>query len=246
MDIEREEAGMSRVSLHIKREGIRSDEFRGSVDAFTKMLDSLAEDASPGMTWMISVERGSLSINADLVSDGTAEDVAPAFRVISGGLSALGSGAPPATVPHSVRREYLKLVKAVGVGGDGDPIADIIASGDGTGDIVIPVRDHMAKPGPAGYSAVGSVTGRVYMLNSRRGNQFGIIDDLSGKAIKGTFGSQLLEKFKGVYNGRATVSGTISYDASGDPRSIEARSVGRERSTLPSLLSLRGILEARG
>ena len=238
---------MGTLTLHIKRDTLRPDEFMGSMEAFAKMIVALSDDVSPSMTWEMSVEKGSMCINAKLVSDDPdIKDVSPMFEVINGNVRDLSDGKVTPSCPERATRAFLKLVSEVGEVDGRQSLADIESFGGGGFEhSVMPVRRApVAETAPPEYTSVGSFTGEVFALNSKRGNRFSIVDEATRRVVKGYFKDDLLDDFRSIYKNRSTVSGIITYYGDGKVKCIEAKRVYREPRCLPRLVDLRGILEA--
>ena len=243
-------SGKNVVQLHIDQEALPADRFMESVRSFIDMIQALAQDASPSLGWMVSVEKGSTCLNADLVSEDVeaVPDVKPALKVIRGGLEKLTSGRGIETVPEKARKSYFRLVSAVEHEGDGEHGAQLVLTADDDrSDEVLPIKRHVAEgtvSKPSTYPAVGSVTGRLYSLNSRSGNNFIIANESTGLAVRGRFGDDLKEDFKRAFDDRATVAGIIEYGADGRVKNIVASSVAVEPKDAPKMSELRGTLGA--
>lgn len=240
--------GSNTIQLHIDQDELTIDQFTKSVGAFTRMIKALARDASDSVSWRISVESGSTCFNAVLVSDDeeAVPDVRPAYAVISDGVYALASGTGTDGVPESARKEYDNLVSAVGKTEDDLPAAKLVLRYDSTEDRrEVPVEAHegVTKTATNAFVAIGSVTGLLYNMTSRRGNSFTITNEETGLTVRGTYDDDLLDDFRKAFKTRATVSGVLKCDHDGRVKSIQAKSVRIEPRNVPRLSSLRGILE---
>lgn len=236
---------MDVIQLHIKTNDIDLEAFRSSVDAFAGMIRALSDDAAPMATWRVSVDKGSLVLNAQMIIDVDDIDPQPMFQVIQGNLDALSAGAGIDSCPKRAREEYNKLAAALAGGGDNGVQAEILTfSGSDSPSRVMPVVKpvHHAAEGQK-YKAVGSVTGTICSLSVKRGNKFGMIDDATGKYIHGTFREAILPQIREALKCRAMVSGVISYHPNGTIASLDVRSVLLEPTQLPKLTDMFGILE---
>lgn len=236
---------MAGLKLHITKDAIGSKEFRDSVDAFTKMLDALGHEVSSSSQWMLSVARGSIGILAEfLVDEAHGEDKIIFFDNIRSKLVDIAHGEADPSEPAN--REYLRLADAVDNGSGEETGAEIVAFDDGGNLEAKPLLKvthptKAAAKSPEEHS-FGSVTGKVYSLNGLRGNRFQMIDESTNSVVKGTYESGMVHAMSSVFMQRATLAGEITY-SNGKPKSIKARLVHKEPSRLPSLMSLRGILE---
>lgn len=235
---------MNAIQLHIKTSDIDLDAFRSSVDAFAGMIHALSDDAAPMATWRVSVDKGSLVLNAQMIVDDEV-DPQPMFQVIQGNLSALITGNGAASCPRRAQEEYSRLASAFARDGEHALQAEILTfSGGEQPTHVLPVGkpvQHVTERSK--YKAVGSVTGLVCFLSVKRGNKFGMVDDATGKYVRGTFQEAVLPQIRGVFKSRAMVSGIITYHPDGTIASLDARSVIPEPANLPRLTSMFGILE---
>ena len=234
------------LRLHIKESSLELKEFQACVVAFADTIQALADESAPMARWMISVEQGSLCINAELESTDEAVDVAPMFSVIEGGVKALTEGRATGVVPDRARAAYRKLTAAV-CGRDNSTLAEIVSIGGAHSGMPMAVSLHKEDCDAAAtpLKAVGSITGQVYQLNVRgNSNRFGIIDETTGAFVRGTFGDPLLEGFKDAVKRRSLVAGIITYAPDGTLKSLDARSIAPLPTKVPSMSSLRGILEA--
>lgn len=240
--------GSSKIQLHIEHDELTIDQFVRSVGAFTRMIDELAKDASDSVSWRISVESGSTCINAMLVSDDeeAMPDVAPAFSVVEEGVYALASGKGVENVPTSARKHYANLVKAVGRTEDKLPGGKLVLAYDSAShrhEVPVEENESVVPEAPTGYMAIGSVTGLLYNMNSKRGNSFTIFNEETGLAVKGSYEDSLLDSFRTAFKTRATVSGVLTCGRDGRIKLIKAKAVRVEPKGVPRLSSLRGILE---
>lgn len=235
---------MNAIQLHIKTSDIDLDAFRSSVDAFAGMIRALSDDAAPMAAWRVSVDKGSLVLNAQMVVTDEV-DPQPMFQVIQGNLNALITGNGVASCPRKAQEEYNKLASAFAGDGERGLQAEILTfSGGEKPTCVLPVGkpvQHVAERGK--YKAVGSVTGSICFLSVKRGNKFGMVDDATGKYVQGTFQEAVLPQIRSVFKSRAMVSGIITYHPDGTIASLDARSVIPEPTQLPKLSSMFGILE---
>ncbi|MCF6412919.1 hypothetical protein I7648_04285 [Collinsella tanakaei] len=236
---------MDVIQLHIKTSDIDLDAFRSSVDAFASMIRALSDDAAPMATWRVSVDKGSLVLNAQMVIDDDDIDPQPMFQVIQGNLDALSAGTGIDSCPKKAREEYNKLAAALAGGGDNGAQAEILTfSGSDSPSRVLSVvaLDQRVAEGEK-YKAVGSVTGTICFLSVKRGNKFGMVDDATGRYIHGTFREAVLPQIREALKCRAMVSGVITYHPNGTIASLDARSVLLEPTRLPKLTDMFGILE---
>ncbi len=235
---------MNAVQLHIKTNDIDLDAFRSSVDAFVGMIRALSDDAAPMAKWRMSVDKGSLVLNAQMVMDDEV-DLQPMFQVIQGNLNALTTGNGLASCPRKAQEEYYKLASAFAEDDERGLQAEILTfSGGEQPTHVLPVGkpvQHVVER--AKYKAVGSITGSIRSLSVKRGNKFGMVDDTTGRYVQGTFQEAVLPQIRSVFNSRAMVSGIITYHPDGTIASLDARSVIPEPTQLPELTSMFGILE---
>ncbi|WP_039910406.1 hypothetical protein [Collinsella intestinalis] len=232
------------VRLHIDDEQLDLDSFKKCVDSFAEMIQALSDDAAPFARWLFSVERGSMIFNAELVTE-EEYDLGPCFEVISGFVDRLASGRDVAVCPKKARDGYLKLASALDAGDEGSARAHIKVINGGCSVKEVPVyRAFEVVDEPRDYQVVGSVTGAICTLNSKRGNKFGMIDEGTGRYIKGKFQDRMLDDIRSSFKRRATVSGILTYRSDGTIVSIDARKIVVLPEKLPSLSSLRGILEA--
>lgn len=236
------------IQLHIDQDELTIDQFTKSIGAFTRMIRALAKDASDSVSWRISVESGSTCINAALVSDDeeAVPDVRPAYSVIEAGVFALGSGEGVEKVPESAQKEYASLARAVGKTGDGLPAGKLVLAYDSVEhrrEVPVEARTEVTKAAASDYVAIGSVTGLLYNMTSKRGNVFTITNEETGLTVRGTYGDDLLDDFRRAFKTRATVSGVLKCDSYGRVKSVLAKSVRVEPKDVPRLSSLRGILE---
>lgn len=232
------------VRLHINDEQLDFDSFKKSVNSFADMVKALSDDAAPFAQWLFSVDHGSMVFNAELVSE-EEYDLDPCFEVISGFIGRLSSGRDVGLCPKKARDEYRKLVSVVGAK-DNDPIRASIEVISGNCPVKhAPVRQAFEVVGePRSYQVVGSVVGTICTLDAKRGNKFGMVDEGTGKYIKGKFQDKILEEIRSCFKCRTRVSGVLTYRSDGVVTSVDARKVVMQPDKLPKLSSLCGILEA--
>ncbi len=240
--------GSNTIQLHIDQDELTIEQFTKSVGAFTRMIEALAKDASDSVSWRISVESGSTCLNATLVSDDeeAVPDVRPAYTVISDGVFALASGTGLERVPESARKEYNSLVSAVGKTEDDLPAGKLVLYYGGTErprEVPVEAHEGVTHTAANAFIAIGSVTGLLYNMTSRRGNRFTITNEETGLTVRGTYDDDLLDDFRKAFKTRATVSGVLKCDHDGRVKLIQAKSVRIEPRNVPRLSSLRGILE---
>ena len=222
------------VRLHIDDEQLDFDSFKKSVNSFADMVKALSDDAAPFAQWLFSVDHGSMVFNAD-----------PCFEVISGFIGRLSSGRDVGLCPKKARDEYRKLVSVVGAKDNGPTRASIEVINGNYPVKHAPVRQAFEVVGePRSYQVVGSVVGTICTLDAKRGNKFGMVDEGTGKYIKGKFQDKILEEIRSSFKCRARVSGVLTYRSDGVVTSVDARKVVMLPDKLPRLSSLCGFLEA--
>lgn len=234
------------LQLHINKNQLEIDAFKKCVMSFTDMMEALLDEEAPFARWMLSVERGSIALNAELVAD-EGFDIERPFKVIEGHVKSMSFGQPSPKCPGKAVKEYAKLFKAVGLDESGKPGADIIAfdHGEATSKSPISAAPIITRE-TSTFKVIGSLTGMICKLESKnkRGDRFSIIDDATGRCIGGKISKRALESIRGTFKSHATVSGVLTYSNSGELLSIEARSVRVIPSEKPKLSDLCGILEA--
>lgn len=210
------ETSSNTIQLHIDRDELTVDQFLKSVNAFTQMIEVLAKDASDSVSWRMSVESGSTCINAMLVSDDedALSDVTPVYRVIERDVFALSSGKNVEVVPKSARKHYADLVNAVGKTDDNLPGGKLVLAYDSETrrrEVLVEMHVEATLQVPSEYIAIGSVTGLLCGINSRKGNFFSIVNEETGRVVRGSYEDDLLDGFRSAFKRRATVSGILSY-----------------------------------
>ena len=234
------------LRLHIKKNALELSDFKKSFDAFSDMIKALSEDAVPTATWLVSVDRGSMLLNAQLTTEDDDIDLEPMFKVIEGGVAAMSSGDGVSSCPKEAREAYKKLVAAVGSHGGKESMAEILSiDGHNRTKKVMPVDIvHEGNDEKSGYIAVGAITGKVYSLTSKHGHKLRVVDESTGRNVKGNFDIELLDEVRKSFDKRAIVSGIIHYHPNGIISSMDVRGVRIQPDHTPKLSELFGILEA--
>ena len=235
------------LQLHINRDELNIEEFKRSFNAFMDLIQALSDDNAPMAQWLISVNKGSMVMNAALTSEDPKIDIHPMFQVIKGNVASLISGINAESCSQTARSSYAKLSAAINSLGEmmGEPIAEINAFGSDGSCATMPVTTpHTSTQNQKGYSAIGALSGFIYLLDSKRGkNTIGIIDDVTGTYIKGTFHDSCTQDAREAFKRRAVVSGTINYRADGSISSMKVRNVRQQPQHVPKLSELFGIVE---
>lgn len=234
------------LRLHIKEEKLEIGTFRRSFSSFAAMVQALSEDAAPMATWLASVDKGSMVMSVELVTEEKNVDLEPMFRVIQGNVASLSTGAHISSCPKKARDEYKKLVAAVGSTADQEPKAEILSfAGPGCAETIMPVTiAHEDEVERSDYSAVGAITGKVCSLTTKKGHKLTIVDESTGRSVVGTFDDEMIDEVRRSFDRRATVSGIIKYRPDGTIASMGIRGVLVRPEPAPKLSDLFGILEA--
>lgn len=234
------------LQLHIMRDKLDIQDFKTSVDSFMTVIESLSEDAAPVARWLISVDAGSVLLSAEMYLDDKDIDPEPIFKVIEGGITSLTTGQGIESCPKKARDAYTRLAKVFDGPTGNETTAEIRAVGSHSiAPNILPIKRTRPLPNVSEpYKAVGSVTGKILNLDSRKGDTFGIIDDVSGRYVKAYVKGDLLTTVLKLYKERVSASGIITYRPDGTISSIEARSVSKLPQSLPKLTSFLGLMEA--
>ena len=93
------------------------------------------------------------------------------------------------------------------------------------------------------YEDFGTVDGVLDVVSAQKGLEFRITEILRKKVVKCVVDDDLLDQALGSFRKRVEVTGTISYDKKGFPRTVKATEIMRfpEAEDLPHYSQLRGI-----
>lgn len=103
------------------------------------------------------------------------------------------------------------------------------------------VRELTAKK----YEGVGSVLGRLEAISVHSGNEIRVWDENTNRPVVCTYPAALEDKIKANLRKRVLVSGTVSYNASGQPLSCAVADVDPypESDELPTIEQVSGLID---
>lgn len=236
----------SEVWLHLSPDLVDANAFLSGVRSFLRLVRSVSSDISSSnedgekVCISVKVEKGSNRIGACL----SGGERFPIYRdeIRTSLISGLDSIGRDANRPAHYSDEALKNVISLGrvlttVGG-------YIRWDESRVDVSLHSVANAEKLLSVPFRDIGSVEGELRLISDVKGPQIGVIEVLSGRFVKCSFGSEDdIDELARQFHHRVALKGYLTYNREGHIKKVEVtdyRFIGMAR--IPTANEVRGIL----
>lgn len=239
-----------KLTLKIDGDAVTADRFLKGLSAFVALINDVADNVSErnhALSWVVSVEHGSNIVHF------SPRPRSADISVIGACIKAIDEGFE--VIEQRVERPRFWSDMALKKVKDLSEILDIasqsvnhisVKSGENHGVVTKKTSQHVDQLIGSEKSALGTIEGKLRTVTEGGGLHFVVHDAITQNAVRCYFDDTRTDEIIAAFRCRVAVYGEIRYRSDGEPISIKVHNfrVFRDRSKLPSVNDVRGILSA--